>query len=144
MSQAAPVARARPAARPWRTWVQTPAPDWSWMASAGLVLLVLQLSLWWQFTWTLRNAPAPLRPEELRLRLDPNTATACELEWLPGIGPRRAAEIVAYRERVEPPAFRHIEDLDNVRGIGPATVEELRPWLVCPAAPATAEDAARR
>lgn len=53
-----------------------------------------------------------------------NTAGADELETLPGIGPARAADIIAYRERDGP--FQSVEDLLGVPGIGPATLDRLR------------------
>lgn len=72
--------------------------------------------------------------------LDLNAATRDQLVALPGIGPSRAEAILALREsrgRLE-----SVEDLRSVRGIGPATLERLRPLLVArsdepvPAAPA--------
>jgi len=57
-----------------------------------------------------------------------NTATEAELERLPGIGPSLAAKIVADRAAKGP--FRSVDDLDRVSGIGPATVERLRPMAV--------------
>lgn len=61
--------------------------------------------------------PAPPRP------LDLNRATADDLQHLPGIGPVRAAAIVATRARRP---FRSVRDLQRVPGIGPATVAKLR------------------
>jgi len=57
-----------------------------------------------------------------------NTATAKELTVLPGIGPARAEAIVAHREQHGP--YRRIEDLEKIRGIGPRTVDNLRPLVV--------------
>lgn len=77
--------------------------------------------------------PQPIAADDVQLRLNPNTASAAELALLPRIGPKLAANIVAYRESVaEEPAFRTAEDLDRVERIGPATVELLRPHLVLP------------
>ena len=59
--------------------------------------------------------------------LDLNTATQEELESLPGIGPTKAAEILAYRDQNGP--FATLEDLTRVTGIGTATVESLRDYL---------------
>lgn len=53
-----------------------------------------------------------------------NTASAAELDTLPGIGPGYAERIVAYRETNGP--FQKIEDIQNVPGIGPATFERIR------------------
>jgi len=53
-----------------------------------------------------------------------NTATAEELQVLPGIGETKAQAIVACREANGP--FGSIEDIQNVSGIGPSTFEQLR------------------
>jgi hypothetical protein len=60
------------------------------------------------------------------LRLDPNRADARALEALPGVGPVRAAAIVA--ERAARP-FREVADLVRVAGIGPVTLRRIEPWL---------------
>ncbi len=79
------------------------------------------------------SAAVPLTPARLQLRLNPNTASASELELLPRIGPALAEKIVAYRgQAAEQPAFRTVEDLDRVPQIGAATVEALRPFLLLP------------
>jgi len=57
-----------------------------------------------------------------------NTASAAELDRLPGIGPSLAKEIIAYRESHG--AFAAVEDLLLVPGIGPAKLASLRD-LVC-------------
>jgi len=56
--------------------------------------------------------------------LDINRATAAELEKLPGIGPALARRIVEWREIHGP--FRSVEDLLQVPGIGPKTLEGIR------------------
>ena len=70
-----------------------------------------------------------------------NTATADELQALPGVGESRAAQIVALRK--ERGAFRKVDELLDVRGIGPAMLERMRPQValsgktrIAPAAPA--------
>jgi competence ComEA-like helix-hairpin-helix protein len=62
---------------------------------------------------------APTAPGPLNL----NTATAAELVRLPGIGPARARDIVAYRERHG--SFSRVADLDRIPGIGPAAMAKL-------------------
>ena len=76
----------------------------------------------------------PLRHHELADRIDPNTADATTLAALPVIGEKRAGMIVEYREaflRDHPGdvAFKQIKDLMHIKGIGPATIEHLRPYL---------------
>jgi len=56
-------------------------------------------------------------------KIDLNTATAEELTAIPGIGPAKAAAIVAHRDAKGP--FTSIHDLDAVPGIGPATLKQL-------------------
>jgi competence protein ComEA len=53
-----------------------------------------------------------------------NTASAAELEALPGIGPTTAQKIVDYREQNGP--FINAEDIINVSGIGPGTYERIK------------------
>jgi competence protein ComEA len=52
-----------------------------------------------------------------------NTATVGELDGLPGIGPSKAAAIVAYRDVNGP--FGSVSDLKNVKGIGDATLSNI-------------------
>jgi competence protein ComEA len=61
------------------------------------------------------------------MMIDVNTASAAQLELLPGIGPSRAAAIIESRNAQGP--FRTVEDLARVHGIGPATVEGVRPYV---------------
>jgi competence protein ComEA len=53
-----------------------------------------------------------------------NTASAEELNSLPGIGPTTAQKIVEYREANGP--FNSVEDILNVSGIGPVTFDEIK------------------
>lgn len=67
------------------------------------------------------EAPAPVNL---------NTATAQELDSLPGIGPVIAQRIIDYR--VAHGSFRTVEELLNVKGIGEATLEQLRDLVSVP------------
>ena len=58
--------------------------------------------------------------------IDLNTASAADLTRLPGIGEKRAQDIVAYREEHGP--FGTVDELDNVSGIGPGILEGLREY----------------
>jgi competence protein ComEA len=57
-----------------------------------------------------------------------NSATAEQLETLPGIGPVLAHRIIEYRTRHG--AIRRLDDLLRIEGIGPRAVERLRPLVV--------------
>lgn len=57
-----------------------------------------------------------------------NTASAEELQALPGIGPAIAGRIVAYRK--EHGSFRTIDDVTEVKGIGPRILDRIRPFIV--------------
>ena len=79
----------------------------------------------------------PLHADDLADRIDPNTADAATLSVLPLIGDKRAADIVAYRDRYtrDRPgelAFKSVEDLLKIRGIGASTIEQIRPFLIFP------------
>ncbi len=63
----------------------------------------------------------------LPLIIDINRANADELDRLPGIGPKTAKAIIEHRTRNGP--FASIDDLLAVRGIGPATLAEIRNWV---------------
>ena len=53
-----------------------------------------------------------------------NTASAAQLEALPGIGAKTAARIVEYRQKNGP--FKKIEELMNVRGVGEKNFLKLK------------------
>ena len=64
-----------------------------------------------------------------------NTATATDLEGLPGIGAKTAARIVEYRQKNGP--FKKVEELMNVRGVGEKNFLKLKPQITI--APAKAD-----
>jgi competence protein ComEA len=55
-----------------------------------------------------------------------NTASETDLEALPGVGPVTAAAIIDYRTQNGP--FSAVDDLIDVSGIGPSTLEQIRPF----------------
>jgi competence protein ComEA len=56
-----------------------------------------------------------------------NTATQSELEAVKGVGPSKAKAIIEYREANG--NFKQVDDLDNVKGFGKASVDKLREAL---------------
>ena len=77
----------------------------------------------------------PPRREPLPPRIiDPNAASRAEWIALPGIGPATAERIEEWLGSGR--RFLRAEDLGQVRGIGPVRIEQLRPWLSFPVAPA--------
>jgi competence protein ComEA len=59
--------------------------------------------------------------------IDLNHAGRAELRQVPGVGDALARRIEDHRRRRD--GFRSVDELDDVPGVGPATLERLRPWL---------------
>jgi competence protein ComEA len=68
--------------------------------------------------------------------IDLNSASETDIATLPGIGPSKARAIVEYRAANGP--FRAVEDLDDIPGIGTATIVNLRGLVSVDAATAPA------
>jgi hypothetical protein len=123
----------------------------TWTLPQRRALLVLLVALFaflvarYAFNPAYVSDPQPERParaDELADRIDPNTADWAMLAALPGIGERRARDIVAYREDARRNApggvvFARKEDLLRIKGIGFAMVEAIEPYLTFPPEPAT-------
>ena len=60
-------------------------------------------------------------------KIDINQADPVELTKLPGIGTSTAAKIAAYRDANGP--FKSVEELLNVKGIGPDKLEKIKPLV---------------
>ena len=69
------------------------------------------------------------RPSEVVAgpRIDLNRADRAELEQIPGVGPKLAQAIDDHRR--EKGAFRSVDQLRDVKGVGPATFDKLCPYL---------------
>ena len=71
------------------------------------------------------NGAGPASPSS---PVDLNSATAEQLDALPGVGPVTAQKIVDYRQAHGP--FRSVDDLDAIPGIGPSRIDDLRGLVV--------------
>lgn len=65
-----------------------------------------------------------LKPEDIKVKLDINTASWYELVLLPKLGEVKAKAIVAYREKHG--NFKTLDELSNVKGIGTSIIEAIR------------------
>ena len=64
--------------------------------------------------------------------IDLNSATAIQLQELPGVGPSTAQAIVRFRGKSGP--FERIEDLLAIHGISKSRLEKMRPYVTLKAA----------
>lgn len=69
---------------------------------------------------------APLPEGKIQI----NTATKEQLEKISGIGPRKAENIIKYREQHGP--FQKVEDLLEVDGIGEKSLEKMKDEIIVP------------
>ncbi|OYD16632.1 hypothetical protein CH330_02175 [candidate division WOR-3 bacterium JGI_Cruoil_03_51_56] len=69
--------------------------------------------------------PGLVRSENSYGPININTATASLFEELPGIGPKTAQRIIEYRQAHG--RFSSVDELQNVKGIGPKKLEKIRP-----------------
>jgi len=117
---AAPTAPVVVAAAPW--------PHSAQAATALLLALALGLLGW--HVWNGQRWGS--RPSELDLnasagRVDLNHADRAQLLQLPGVGEHAAERIEEYR--LSHKGFHNVEELRQVHGVGPATLERLRPYI---------------
>jgi hypothetical protein len=107
-----------------------------------LTILLLSLVARYAFNSLYVSDPQPETGphyNDLADKIDPNTADWQTLAALPGIGERRARDIVDYRERKRTQAhdptlvvFRARGDLLYVKGVGVGIVQALEPYLLFP------------
>lgn len=99
-----------------------------WLGVCVAVLLVAAVLMYapvWQPQYRVASSGAFFEGREDVVNI--NEASAEELQVLPGVGPQRAEDIVAYREQNG--SFENVDELLNVPGIGPKTLDELREYV---------------
>jgi competence ComEA-like helix-hairpin-helix protein len=72
--------------------------------------------------------PVAVETTETQQPIRLNSGSEGELEQLPTIGPKTALRIVEYRRQHG--AFKTLEDLLNIHGVGQRTLEKIRPHVV--------------
>lgn len=93
-----------------------------WKEAARAAVCALALTL------TLAATPALADGEPaVSGTVNVNTATVEQLQLLPGIGEARARAVIEARKRRG--GFQQVEDLLEVKGIGEANLEKLRPYV---------------
>ena len=75
--------------------------------------------------WATQDLHAKKKPPAHPVNL--NTANAAELQEVPGIGPATAGKILQARKSYG--AFKSVDDLQAIRGIGPKRLERMRKYL---------------
>ena len=95
------------------------------MRSARALALACLASV--ALAYTALAAPAEDPGAKLSGVVNLNTATADELELLPGIGAARAQAVIGLRKQRG--GFKSVEELKDVKGIGDTALERLRPFV---------------
>jgi comEA protein len=90
-----------------------------WRSCARLILLLAA------FCALAASAPAKEKAPAAPVNL--NTATSEELQLVPGIGPGTADKMLQMRKSYG--AFKSVDDLSAIRGIGPKRLEKMRKYL---------------
>ena len=74
-----------------------------------------------------QDKPAKTKPAAIGAPVNLNTATAADLEALPGVGAATAKLIIEHREKNG--GFKKVEELMNIKGIGEKSFLKLKPMV---------------
>ncbi len=92
----------------------------------GVIVTLLTVQVWGYLPWGSRPTDVDRRGE-LTYRIDLNRADRAELLQLPGVGDALAGRIEEYRRQHG--TFKGVDDLRQVKGMGPARLASLRPFI---------------
>lgn len=99
-----------------------------WLVAGSICLVAVAFWLYPSLIFT--NA-APISPQGFAAsyndKLNLNTARLEELTVLPNVGEVRAKAIIEYRDRQG--GFGSVDELQEIKGIGPKTMDDLREWV---------------
>jgi competence protein ComEA len=103
-------------------------------ALAACVFTLLGLLLYRGYGSGLGTRPT----ETVSVRFDLNHAERSDLEQVPGVGPKLAQAIIDHRG--EKGRFQSLDQLRDVKGVGPATFDKVRPYLRVDPVPKAVDD----
>src|SRR5262249_16342269 len=100
------------------------------VSAALIVLSLIAIAIWCGYQAHLGGRTIDIeraQPIAIDFKIDVNQAQWPELSLMPNIGEQLAKRIVA--DRTERGPFKDLEELRRVRGIGPKTLESMKPFL---------------
>ncbi len=90
----------------------------------GILLIIMAVHV---LHWFSLSAYPVQYVSSFRAAIDPNTASADELQRLPGVGPVIAQRIISFRSKTGP--FEDADELTAVKGIGPKKLAKMKPYI---------------
>ena len=97
------------------------------MTLAAVVLTGSVINYFFKKFPTLKDRIAFIERARIPGRIDVNTAPIEELTKIPYVGDKRARQILKYRS--EEGAFKTIEQIQEIYGIGPKTFQKMAPYI---------------
>jgi len=94
----------------------------------GTLLIITLFAVTFVCLMTHPIATEKLTPRSTNFQIDMNTADVPTLSLLSGISATIGQYIVEHREKHGP--LRSLQDLDNIRFIGPTTMKKIAPYII--------------
>ena len=99
------------------------------LALLALLIVGASARLWSQSSFMRSGATVVRSPRAATVTIDLNAASWHDLVVLPGIGPKRAEQIVGLRSELPGQRFSDLQQLTQIRGISTRTVDGIRPYV---------------